>query len=41
MPVYRAPVKDSLFLLNEVLGIERYAGLPGFANATPTWSKRC
>ncbi|MGB7410115.1 MAG: acyl-CoA dehydrogenase C-terminal domain-containing protein [Sphingopyxis granuli] len=35
MPVYRAPVKDSLFLLNEVLGIERYAGLPGFANATP------
>ena len=35
MPVYRAPVQDSLFLLNDVLGVERYAKLPGFANATP------
>ena len=23
MPVYRAPVQDSLFLLNDVLGVER------------------
>lgn len=35
MPVYRAPVQDSLFLLNDVLGVERYANLPGFANASP------
>ncbi|MCC2600890.1 acyl-CoA dehydrogenase C-terminal domain-containing protein [Sphingopyxis yananensis] len=35
MPVYRAPVQDMLFLLNDVLRIEQYADLPGFANATP------
>lgn len=35
MPVYRAPIKDTLFLINEVLGIAQYADLPGFANATP------
>jgi len=35
MPVYRAPVKDTLFVLNEVMGIDRYANLPNFANATP------
>src|SRR3546814_15184049 len=33
--LFRSPVKDTLFLLNEMLGIERYANLPGFANATP------
>ncbi|TDW36972.1 alkylation response protein AidB-like acyl-CoA dehydrogenase [Rhizobium azibense] len=35
MPVYKAPVNDTLFVLNDVLGIERYNNLPGFADATP------
>ena len=35
MPGYTAPVEDVLFLLNEVLGFERYNNLPGFSDATP------
>ncbi len=36
MPTYAAPVKDSLFVINDVLGIERYANLPGFDGAEPS-----
>ena len=35
MPIYRAPVQDTLFVLKDVLGYERYDNLPGFADATP------
>ena len=35
MPAYKAPVEDALFLLNDVFHIERFANLPGFADATP------
>jgi len=35
MPSYRAPVRDSLFILDEVLELGRHADLPGFADATP------
>jgi alkylation response protein AidB-like acyl-CoA dehydrogenase len=35
MPAYRAPVEDTLFVLNDVLKYERYNNLPGFADATP------
>ncbi|HMM75604.1 MAG TPA: acyl-CoA dehydrogenase C-terminal domain-containing protein [Gammaproteobacteria bacterium] len=35
MPSYKAPVRDSLFILNEVLELGRYAALPGFAELTP------
>jgi acyl-CoA dehydrogenase len=35
MPTYKAPVDDVLFIVNDVLHIERYNNLPGFADATP------
>jgi alkylation response protein AidB-like acyl-CoA dehydrogenase len=35
MPIYKAPVDDTLFLLNDVLHIERLGNLPGFAEASP------
>jgi alkylation response protein AidB-like acyl-CoA dehydrogenase len=31
---YRAPVRDQMFVLREVLGLDAYADLPGFADAS-------
>lgn len=35
MPIYQAPVEDTVYLLKDVLNIDRYNNLPGFEEATP------
>jgi alkylation response protein AidB-like acyl-CoA dehydrogenase len=35
MPTYAAPVKDTLYVLDDVLQIQRFSNLPGFSNASP------
>ncbi|MGQ3029788.1 MAG: acyl-CoA dehydrogenase family protein, partial [Ferrovibrionaceae bacterium] len=35
MPSYTAPLTDMRFVLHEVLKIQNYANIPGFADATP------
>ncbi|NUT15160.1 MAG: acyl-CoA dehydrogenase N-terminal domain-containing protein, partial [Cupriavidus sp.] len=32
---YRAPIKDMLFVMNELAGLEAVSQLPGFEEATP------
>src|SRR5215218_4790257 len=34
MPIYKAPVEDVNFLLNDVFQIDRYDNLPGFSDAS-------
>lgn len=34
MPIYNAPIRDTQFVLNNVLRLDRYSNLPGFENAS-------
>ncbi|MEN3973255.1 acyl-CoA dehydrogenase C-terminal domain-containing protein [Sphingomicrobium sp. XHP0235] len=33
MPVYEAPVRDTKFVIEQIVGLQNYANLPGFQNA--------
>ena len=34
MPSYKAPVADTMFILNEIVGLDRLDNIPGFAAAS-------
>ena len=41
MPTYQPPVRDTRFVLDHVVGLDRFATQPGFEAATPDGWRRC
>ena len=35
MTIYNAPIADFKFVLNDLLGLDKYANLPGFEEVSP------
>ncbi|OJW61750.1 MAG: acyl-CoA dehydrogenase [Sphingomonadales bacterium 63-6] len=35
MPIYKAPTRDTRFVINELLDLQSYGNIPGFEEATP------
>ena len=35
MPIYKAPLEDVRFVMDEIVGLDKLSALPGYEDATP------